>query len=149
MIYEKGFTYAMSTFCVKCGKENPEGSKFCAGCGSSMNVISDPNTTPNTTPNYNNPNQRPMQWKNEGTAMVITILFGIFGLGGIGHIYLGRIGKGIVIVIVGLILIIITLFTMGIGLIIFLPFAIWVVFNVRSDAKKYNDALEKTGKSPW
>jgi TM2 domain-containing membrane protein YozV len=131
-------------FCLKCGKENPEGAKFCTGCGSLTNIVSDPNTTPN----HNNANQRPMQWKSEGTAMVITILFGIFGLGGIGHIYLGRVGKGIGILIVGIILLTIAWATI-VGFIVLWIFAIWVIFNARSDTRKYNDELERTGKAPW
>ena len=96
----------MTTICLKCSKENPDESKFCAGCGSPVNGTSNENTSPppnnsNPPPNYgHNPNQRPAQWKSEGTTLILTIVLGIFGLGGIGHIYLGNITRGIVITVV-------------------------------------------------
>jgi TM2 domain-containing membrane protein YozV len=143
----------LSNFCVKCGKENPDESKFCAGCGSAVNDTNDATTTQtnnNPSPNYNhNPNQRPAQWKSEGTTLILTIVLGLFGLGGIGHIYLGNITRGIVILIVGIILLVVAAVTMGIGLIILIPFAIWVVFDSRKQCKHYNDHLEQTGKPPW
>jgi predicted RND superfamily exporter protein len=79
----------------------------------------------------------------------LTIVLGIFGLGGIGHIYLGNITRGIVILIVGIILLIASAVTFGIGLIILIPFAIWVVFDSRKQCKYYNDHLEQTGRPPW
>ena len=145
----------MTTICLKCSKENPDESKFCAGCGSPVNGTSNENTSPppnnsNPPPNYgHNPNQRPAQWKSEGTTLILTIVLGIFGLGGIGHIYLGNITRGIVILIVGIILLVVSAVTFGIGLIILIPFAIWVVFDSRKQCKHYNDHLEQTGKPPW
>jgi len=145
----------LTTICLKCSKENPDESKFCAGCGSPVNGTSNENTSPppnnsNPPPNYgHNPNQRPAQWKSEGTTLILTIVLGIFGLGGIGHIYLGNITRGIVILIVGIILLVVSAVTFGIGLIILIPFAIWVVFDSRKQCKHYNDHLEQTGKPPW
>jgi TM2 domain-containing membrane protein YozV len=133
--------------CSKCNKDNPTGSKFCSGCGDSMS-ISYQNNTPPPNNGYNQ-NQRPAQWKSEGTTLVLTIILGIFGLGGIGHIYLGNITRGFVILIVGFILLIISAVTFGIGLIILIPFAIWVVFDSRKQCKYYNDHLEQTGRPPW
>ena len=72
---------------------------------------------------------RPPEWKSMGVTMVLTIVLGIFGLGGIGHLYLGKIIKGIVILIVGIILLVVAIVTMGIGLIVLIPFAIWVVYD--------------------
>ncbi|MBC8502087.1 MAG: zinc ribbon domain-containing protein [Nitrosopumilus sp.] len=143
--------------CLNCSKENSDESKFCAGCGgvlnSSQNTQS-PNqgNNPNfaNNPNYgNNPNQRPLQWKSEGTTLILTVILGIFGLGGIGHIYLGNITRGIVILIVGIILLGVVLVTFGIGYIILIPFAIWVIFDARKQCKHYNDHLEQTGRPPW
>ena len=48
--------------------------------------------------------QRPPEWKSMGVTMVLTVVLGIIGLGGIGHLYLGKIIKGIVLCIVGIIL---------------------------------------------
>ena len=137
----------LSTVCLKCGKANPKESKFCAGCGSSVNGTNT-NTPPPPNQGYN-PNQRPAQWKSEGTTLILTVILGIFGLGGIGHIYLGNITRGIVILIVGIVLLVVSVVTIGIGLVVLIPFAIWVVFDSRKQCKYYNDHLEQTGKPPW
>jgi TM2 domain-containing membrane protein YozV len=133
-------------FCGQCSKENPDDSKFCAGCGSPVNDTSNENTSP--PPNHN-PNQRPAQWKSEGTTLILTIILGIFGFGGIGHIYLGNITRGIVILIVGIVLLVIAVFSMGIGLIILIPFAIWVVYDARKQCRYYNNYLEQNQRPPW
>ena len=93
--------------------------------------------------------QRPPEWKSMGVTMVLTVVLGIVGLGGIGHLYLGKIIKGIVILIVGIILLIITILTSGIGLIVLIPYAIWVVYDSYKLCKRYNDDLEQTGRPPW
>ena len=93
--------------------------------------------------------QRPTEWKSMGVTIVLTVVLGIFGFGGIGHLYLGKIIKGIVILIVGIILLVITFFTMGIGLIALIPYAIWVVYDSYKLCKRYNDDLEQTGRPPW
>ena len=93
--------------------------------------------------------QRPPQWKSEGIAVVLTAVLGIFGFGGIGHLYLGKIGKGIAILVVGIILLVVTVVTMGIGLVALIPFAIWVVYDAYKQCKFYNAHLEQHGRAPW
>ena len=93
--------------------------------------------------------QRPTEWKSMGVTIVLTVVLGIFGIGGIGHLYLGKIIKGIVILIVGIILAVITILTMGIGIIALIPYAIWVVYDSYKLCKRYNDDLEQTGRPPW
>jgi TM2 domain-containing membrane protein YozV len=92
---------------------------------------------------------RPPEWKSMGVTIVLTVVLGFFGLGGIGHLYLGKIIKGIVILIVGIILLIITVFTMGIGLIVLIPYALWVIYDSYKQCKHYNNYLEETGRPPW
>ena len=92
---------------------------------------------------------RPPEWKSMGVTIVLTVVLGIFGLGGIGHIYLGKIIKGIVILIVGIIIAVIAVVTGGIGLIILIPYAIWVVYDSWKLCKYYNNYLEETGRAPW
>jgi len=139
-------------YCTKCGINiDDESTKFCPKCGSSVEIrssetLTPKEPTPNTVPSRP---QRPAEWKSEGTTLILTIVLGIFGFGGIGHIYLGNITRGITILVVGIILLIISIFTFGIGLIVLIPFAIWVVFDARKQCKHYNDHLEQTGRPPW
>ena len=93
--------------------------------------------------------QRPPEWKSMGVTMVLTVVLGIVGLGGIGHIYLGKIIKGIVLCIVGIILLVFTIKTVLMGLVILIPFALIVVYDTYRLCKRYNNDLEQTGRPPW
>ena len=93
--------------------------------------------------------QRPIEWKSMGVTIVLTVVLGIFGFGGIGHLYLGKIIKGIVILIVGIIIAVIAVVTGGIGLIILIPYALWVIYDSYKQCKHYNNYLEETGRPPW
>ena len=98
--------------------------------------------------NSGNVLQRPPEWKSMGVTMVLTIVLGIIGLGGIGHLYLGKIIKGIVLIIVGIILTIFGWLTIF-GLIILFIFALCVVYDAYRLCKRYNNDLEQTGRPPW
>ena len=159
---------SQGTFCGNCGGSKGQDQDFCPNCGASVkpqeesfcpkcgNKIIGNGSCPNCNSpqsnqrQQNNPNQmrqRPYEWKSEGTTLILTVLLGIIGLGGIGHIYLGNITRGIVLLIIGIVLVIITLATIGIGLIALIPFAIWVVFDARSKCRYYNDYLEQIGRA--
>ena len=138
--------------CSNCGFNIlDESTKFCPKCGSSTENDSPNKSAPkaSTTNTQDSGLQRKPEWKSEGTTLILTIVLGIFGFGGIGHIYLGNITRGIVILIVGIILLVISAVTFGIGLIVLIPFALWVVFDARNQCKYYNDHLEETGRPPW
>ena len=133
------------------------GTKFCGSCGNPITEtatpIQDTNQSHAEPPPKQNVNsgkalQRPPEWKSMGVTMVLTVVLGIFGLGGIGHLYLGKIIKGIVLLIVGIILAIIGWLTIF-GLIILLAFALYVVYDAYRLCKRYNDVLEQTGRPPW
>jgi TM2 domain-containing membrane protein YozV len=138
-------------YCVKCGVNiEDESSKFCPKCGNAIESgTQDTSAHKETKPSPTQNPQRPAEWKSEGTTLILTIILGIFGFGGIGHIYLGNITRGITILIVGIILLVISIFTFGIGLLALIPFAIWVVFDARKQCRYYNDHLEQTGRPPW
>ena len=135
-------------FCSKCGSEAEDNVKFCPKCGSSVSNSGESKPTTETK-DTNSDFQRRPEWKSEGTTLVLTIVLGLFGFGGVGHLYLGQLGKGIGILIVGIILLIVAIFSYGIGLIILIPFAIWVIFDARKQCKYYNDYLEQNHKAPW
>ena len=144
-------------FCDNCGHAIRLGAKFCCSCGNPITEIETPSQDTNRsyaeTPPKQNVNtgkvlQRPPEWKSMGITMVLTVVLGIFGLGGIGHLYLGKIIKGIVLLIVGIILAIIGWLTIF-GLIILLIFALCVVYDAYRLCKRYNNDLEQTGRPPW
>ena len=144
-------------FCENCGHVIRLGTKFCGSCGNPITEtatpIQDTNQSHAEPPPKQNVNsgkvlQRPPEWKSMGVTMVLTVVLGIFGLGGIGHLYLGKIIKGIVLLIVGIILAIIGWLTIF-GLIVLLAFALFVIYDSYRLCKRYNNDLEQTGKPPW
>ena len=144
-------------FCENCGHAIRLGTKFCGSCGNPITEtatpIQDTNQSHAEPPPKQNVNsgkvlQRPPEWKSMGVTMVLTVVLGIVGLGGIGHLYLGKIIKGIVLLIVGIILAIIGWLTIF-GLIILLAFALYVVYDAYRLCKRYNNDLEQTGRPPW
>ncbi len=63
--------------------------------------------------------------------MVLAFLFP-----GIGHLYLGLFGKSIMIIIIGIVLAAISAVTLGIGLLAFIPFWVWQIWDARKTAMK-------------
>ena len=70
-------------FCKQCGKEISQDARYCPYCGA---------------------DQLKIERKNAGLAAVLALIAGIFGIWGIGHIYIGKIGKGIALLILGFLL---------------------------------------------
>ena len=101
--------------------------------------------------------------KNPGITAVLALVFGIFGLYGIGHIYVGRLKRGFILLAVGIVLAILTylslifgIFTFGLGFIIAIPLIIvdlvlwiWQTFDSYKLAKEYNRIVQETEKEPW
>jgi TM2 domain-containing membrane protein YozV len=119
-----------------------------------------------------------LPYKSPGTAALIAFIGGIFALPGIGHIYVGKVGKGIGILILGIVLYVVTvimIYSVGlvasleqnnsiatnnssgeaaIGVMLIMSIAyivlfIWQIFNARKLAKKFNETVRTTGKEPW
>lgn len=118
-----------------------------------------------------------LPYKSPGTAALIAFIGGIFALPGIGHIYVGKVGRGIGILITGLILYAITVIMItsvgylasfeqpgltndasaGIGALVgmlifsiaYIVLFIWQIFNARKLAKKFNEVVRQTQKEPW
>src|SRR5919112_4968759 len=81
-------------YCKYCGKEfSADEITYCPSCGK---------------PQYQSQElTRPMvvtQNKNPGTAVLIALIAGFFGFQGIGHMYIGKTGKGIGLLIIGWVL---------------------------------------------
>jgi len=92
--------------------------------------------------------------KNESTTLFLALVFGLFGFLGIGHIYIGKTGNGIILLIVGWILLGMGGATMifGVGfifLLLYLAIFIHQILSARDDAKKFNDYYVRTKKNLW
>lgn len=86
---------------------------------------------------------------------------------GIGHIYVGRIGRGLLILFSGLILFIVWIFifllsilagaggiigALVLGIIFIVGYIIiwfWQIFDANNLARKYNEIVNATGREPW
>ena len=97
--------------------------------------------------------ERPGGWKSDSTTLLLAIILGLFGLSGIGHLYLGMIGRGVGILIGGIILyavgIVTLMFGVGVVLIIgYLVMFIWQIIDSRRLCREYNDYYEDYGQEP-
>ena len=85
-------------FCKKCGREVPDGSKFCTYCGENLE-----NTTVifNSVNNVNGPKAHTGRSpRSRGIALVLACL-GLFVINGIHRFYVGKIGTGILWLLTG------------------------------------------------
>ena len=92
---------------------------------------------------YSQPMYAMLPLKNAGIAAVLAFLWA-----GLGHVYLGQIGKGIIYMIMYIVLWIIGIVTL-IGLILVLIFWLWQLYDAYNKANEYNNALQQTGRAPW
>ena len=130
-------------YCGKCG--TPLAAKYdpCSSCGHVKTTFAPP---PPVTPS---PQNTSPFYKGTGTAVALALIPGFFGICGIGHFYLNKIGRGIVLLVVGLILGAISWSSMGIGLVIFLPFLAWTVYDAHNLTKFYNNFVNTNRNTPW
>jgi RNA polymerase subunit RPABC4/transcription elongation factor Spt4 len=166
--------------CPKCGHVKttfappPQSGGFCGGCGGPLPSKFSPcpkcghvKTTFAPPPQYSNPGVNPQGgypqggypqgglYKSSGTTNLLSILFSILLVtSGVGHLYLGQIGKGIGLMIGGWILIIVGASTMffGIGFLFLIGwFVLWIysMVNANSECSKYNQFVSQNGRPPW
>ena len=165
-------TSSTPKFCSNCGETlenlNDEEIKKCPKCKVDLIQIGGPT--------HNTPVVDQLPYKSPGTAALIAFIGGIFALLGLGHMYIGNVGRGIGILISGIIiyvlLIIIIIFSLSLQGLLFLGvdespigieailiifvlgiayFVLWIwqIFNARKLAKKFNESVRITGKEPW
>jgi glucan phosphoethanolaminetransferase (alkaline phosphatase superfamily) len=163
------------------------GPNFCSNCGEKLDDGEDIEECPKChTALHEHPKHiettksviEQLPYKSPGTAALIAFIGGIFALPGIGHIYVGRVGRGIGILVIGLILYALTVTSIfsvgflagleqpntasdsasaGLGIIammlilsiVYIILFIWQIFNARKLAKKFNETVKATGKEPW
>ncbi len=103
-------------------------------------------------------------YKSEGITLVLSIVVGLMGIMGVGHIYLGRVRRGLIILIVGVLIwgaVFVPVLFLGmlgeleedsvdptavIGMFILF---IWQILNSHKLCKEYNEHFEEHGKPPW
>lgn len=91
--------------CPKCHKEKNKGNKFCSECGAKL-AFRDTKICPHCGHNLDNIKTRKKEKsKNRTTAALLSCFGGWFGL---GRFYLGYMGIGIIQILV-------SMFTLGIG----------------------------------
>jgi TM2 domain-containing membrane protein YozV len=160
-------------FCSNCGEKLDAAKDVaeCPKCHSALHQHSEHTESPSRIVEQ-------LPYKSPGTAALIAFVGGIFALPGIGHIYVGKVGKGIAILIFGVVLMVLTFvlifsvvpFTMptdeavdvenasigiwipiisaAFGIAYFVLF-VWQIFNARNLARKFNESVKATGKEPW
>jgi TM2 domain-containing membrane protein YozV len=106
-------------FCSNCGAEIDARAEICPKCG--VRVAPPPYIPPPVV----------SERKNEGLAAVLSFLFV-----GLGQIYNGQIGKGIMFIVVGVIAVL-TMFVL-IGFILYPLFWIYNIYDAYTSAKAIN-----------
>ncbi|MCG3222846.1 MAG: zinc-ribbon domain-containing protein [Candidatus Heimdallarchaeota archaeon] len=155
-------------YCNNCGANLPEGTKFCPNCGADSGVAAQPakaqpqqaNIQYSGTQPYSPP---PTPYKPK--EPILALILSWFVMLGLGHMYAGKVGKGLGLLaggfVSGLVMsggyVILLVFYYNLGLAIALLViggisAIVIVLYAHIDAyktaKKYNLFLEKNGRPP-
>ena len=126
---------ASTGFCSSCGAALIGKSTTCMKCGYAKTKY--------------NPLQGAMQ-KSSGTALLLSILLGLLiGCCGVGHLYLGKVGPGIGMLIGGWLLIVVGILTGGIGLIAYLALFIYSIIDSSKQCRIYNEYVIQNGRPPW
>lgn len=139
-------------YCTHCGAIISKEAEICPKCGVRVKGP---------------PRPRVIERKSTGLAAVLALILGFFGLWGVGHIYVGKLGRGFALLIIGVLLaiggfllIIGAAFAGGLaGLaggaifwvitIILLVGWIWQTFDAYNLAKRYNEYVYEHGRAPW
>jgi len=151
----------MASYCSKCGRGLEDGTRFCPSCGN--DTMGQGNNNDQNGNNYQNNNtQRVIQMrdKSSGLAAVLSFLWA-----GLGQIYVGKIVRGLIFMLVwaivaagamGIIFVGVlsgSIGVIGLAIIIYyvllLIFWIWNIIDAHKLANEYNDYLMANGKRPW
>jgi TM2 domain-containing membrane protein YozV/ribosomal protein L40E len=130
------------SFCKDCGAHNAEGARICANCGATLQ-----------TPI---PSSVLLQRKKTSTTILLAGFVGVIFMG-VGHLYLGRMGRGTVILFAGMFTgvlfyaaMITAYFLIGYMFgIARISLWIWQIYDAHKLTKRYNGSLESIGKPPW
>ena len=146
-------------FCPSCGRMVEPNQAYCQNCGAPLSMHSSyssrqPFQTIDSSHSYRT-------GKNPWLAALLALGLGIFGLWGVGHLYAGRIFRGIGLFIVGVIVgglfwisVILTIIFIGyVGMILFGIFFVggwlWQAFDAYNVAEEYNELHVPPPRSSW
>ncbi len=116
-------------FCVNCGAQIDARAEICPKCG--VRVAPPPPPQAPQPPQYNS------EKKNEGLAAILSFLFI-----GLGQIYNGQIGKGIVMLVVGVVFAMMIIILIGIPL--YLVLWVYGIYDAYNTAKQINAGQIRT-----
>lgn len=130
------------SFCKNCGAHYNEGARICGNCGAALDVLILPDAL--------------LPLKKASVSLLLAGFVGVLFMG-IGHVYLGRMGRGIVILFSGVVTgvlfygaMVTAFFSIGIIFgVIRLFLWIWQIYDAHKLTKRYNSVLESTGRAPW
>jgi TM2 domain-containing membrane protein YozV len=130
------------SFCKNCGAHCNAGTRICGNCGAVLDAAILP------------PALLPL--KKARVSLLLAGFLGVFFMG-IGHVYLRRMGRGIVILFSGVLTgvlfyssMVTAFFSIGIVFgVVRLFLWIWQIYDAHKLTKRYNSVLESTGKAPW
>jgi len=146
-------------FCPSCGRMVQANQAFCQNCGAPLTLHSSyssrsPFQTMDTANKYRT-------GKNPWLAAILALGLGIFGLWGIGHLYAGRIARGVGLFIAGLVMgalfwasVILSLLFIGVvGMVLFALFFmggwLWQAFDAYNVTEEYNELYVSPRRNPW
>lgn len=124
-------------YCQNCGKEIPDGAKFCPECGHSSTSGAAPGgMDANTAVMFNK--------KSEGLALILSLL-----ITGLGQIYVGQTTRGIWMLVGAIILWVLTaaLLFPGIILVVLWIYGMYDAYKLANDYNHY--LLDHNGQPPW
>lgn len=167
-------------FCDRCGREVGADENFCPSCGRKLRGISDghqPYSAGTSMPRdqYDTggriqeaPRYAALPTRSPGIAALLALLLGLFGIFGIGHIYVGKIARGLVLLVAGILVVPVFLAIGVLGIIsldgnfmhggfvlmilsgaIWFILLIWQTFDAYRLANEFNMHLQRTGTPPW
>ncbi len=149
-------------FCSQCGQPLAPAANFCRSCGAR---VGEAQAQPPPPPRAPVRAAAPPGPKSMALVVVLAIIPALFGIYGVGHMYVGRVGRGLIILfadwviaVVGVALIVMAFLPefpdslVALAFVFFvgtLALGIWQVFDAIRLAREWDRRVAQTGQRPW